>query len=243
MIDIDDLTKEFRCHRAVDRVELTVPKATICVILGPSGCGKTSLLRLIAGLEEPDAGVIRIDGREVSGPKQIVIPPNQRSVGFVFQDLALWPHLHAIDNLKFGLARNGRSNNSIGGHIAELLDMMSLKHCAARYPQQLSGGERQRLAIARALAPGRRYLLMDEPFSSLDPILTAEMVELLQRLKTTFSTTVLYVTHDLDEAMMLADRIVLMNAGRIIDGLEKDAFRELAKDDLLTWYKDRILGA
>lgn len=241
MIHARNLDKQFGKKLALDRLELTVPLHQVVVVLGPSGCGKTSLLRLIAGLEKPDAGEIEIDGKCVSSP-HYVLAPRQRKISMIFQDLALWPHMSVLQNVAFGLQRSLNGDTALEDRAMEALRRVSLDKLTHRYPHQLSGGERQRLAIARALAPGRPYLLMDEPFSSLDPILKDDMLNLVKELQRSLRTTILYVTHNLGEALALADRVLLMNQGRLIGELEYDELSKLSQEALLAWYKSKLLG-
>jgi iron(III) transport system ATP-binding protein len=158
----------------------------------------------------------------------------------VFQDLALWPHMTAAANVAFGLRGRGAGRAAVAGRVAEVLEAVSLGDKAHRYPHQLSGGERQRLAIARAVAPRPACLLMDEPFSSLDPVLKLDMVALLARLKTELDTGIVYVTHNLDEARHLGDRVVVMNAGRLRGILDGQSLAELTEADLLAWYRSNV---
>jgi ABC-type Fe3+/spermidine/putrescine transport system ATPase subunit len=184
------------------------------VILGPSGCGKTTLLRLIAGLDVPDTGTITIEGTRVAGPGRSLVPPHERGLGFVFQDLALWPHLTVAGNLGFVLesARVRRADR--GSRVQRALDMMQIGALGSRYPHQLSGGEQQRVALARALVAQPRVLLLDEPFSSLDAELRTALRGELHRARRELKVTMVYVTHDRDDAD-LADAVVEMHGGRI----------------------------
>ena len=239
MIRAIDLTKRFGGVTALDRLEFAVDPGRITVMLGPSGCGKTTILRLIAGLERPDEGEIEIDGRRVSDPARQVAP-RRRDLGMIFQDLALWPHMRALENVAFGLKGDALERGGIEAQAHKALARVAIEHLADRYPHQLSGGERQRLAIARALAPGRRYLLMDEPFSNLDPVLKEDMIVLVRELRESLGTTILYVTHNLDEALALADRILLMNEGRMAGELGSDDLIGLSQGDLMSWYRDTL---
>jgi len=225
----------------VDHISATVDERELVVALGPSGCGKTTFLRLIAGLEQPDSGEIEINNREVSSVRRL-IPPHQRGLSMIFQDLALWPHMQVLGNVTFGLGKKPGGRTQVQERALEVLRWVGLDGHRARYPHQLSGGERQRLAIARALAPGHPYLLMDEPFSSLDPILKQEMIGLLRRLREELEITVLYVTHNLDEALALADRILMMKKGRLVGELGPDALKDLSEEALLSWYKEKQLA-
>lgn len=235
MIRAENLTRRYGTVPAVNGVTLSLARDEILVVLGPSGGGKTSLLRLIAGFERPDAGEVEIDGIQVSSPRNLT-PPNRRGLGMIFQDLALWPHLTALANVAFGLRGRGESRRTAADRAAAMLHQVVLTEHRERFPHQLSGGERQRLAIARALAPEPAYLLMDEPFGSLDPVLKGEMIRLLRALKDERRMGVIYVTHNLDEALTLADRIVVMNRGQLAGTIAKPALSSLAAADLLAWY-------
>jgi iron(III) transport system ATP-binding protein len=198
---------------AVDRVDLQIEPAEIVCLLGPSGCGKTTLLKLAAGLEIPASGRVLIDGLEVSGPARFV-PPEKRGVGLMFQDFALFPHLSILANVKFGLA--GLPRDVAEAEARKALQRVGLERYADLYPHALSGGEQQRVALARAVAPRPSVLLMDEPFSGLDSRLRDDVrEETLAVLRETRATCII-VTHDPEEAMRMADRIVLMRSGRVV---------------------------
>lgn len=212
-LDIQHVRQVFGSTLAVDDVSLAVrPGETVC-LLGHSGCGKTTLLRVVAGLERPTSGKVVLDGREVAGPG-VFIPPEQRGVGLMFQDYALFPHLTILENVMFGLSR---LPNAKARAIAEAsLSRVGLAKYAGDYPHMLSGGEQQRVALARALAPQPGILLMDEPFSNLDQRMRERIREETMGLLREKDATALVVTHDPNEAMMIADRIVLMRGGRIV---------------------------
>ncbi len=217
-IRIIEVTKRFD-HRAVlDHVSLDVAEGEIVALLGPSGCGKTTLLRLIAGLETPDVGEVWIQGQRVAVARQSLVPPHTRNLGFVFQDLALWPHLTVAGNLGFvlGAARVGKRERQ--EQIDEVLRLLHIEAFAQNYPNQLSGGEQQRVAIARAIVARPRLLLLDEPLSNLDAdlksILLRELAALQQRLR----VTTILVTHDRDEAATFAHRVVMMKRGQVEQG-------------------------
>lgn len=209
----EDLRKRFGDVVAVDGVHLEVRPAELLYLLGPSGCGKTTVLRLIAGLERLDGGVIRIAGREVAGRGRHV-PPEQRQVGMVFQDYALFPHLTVAENVAYGLA--GKPRQAVRQRVEELLRLVGLADLGDRRPQELSGGQQQRLALARALAPRPRVILLDEPFSSLDRglrrYLQAEVHAILRRA----GATAIFVTHDQEEALSMADRVAILWQGRLV---------------------------
>lgn len=215
-ISIRHLTKRFASHQAVDSVTLEIAPKESVVILGSSGCGKTTLLRLIAGLEIPDSGEIWLGDVQVAGPGRSLLPPYRRQIGFVFQDLALWPHLTVAGNLQFVLdaLRVPRAERS--RRIDEALKLVRIDGFAARYPHELSGGEQQRVALARALIGSPRLLLLDEPLSSMDAELRGAMRTELARIQRTLELTTVYVTHDREDAAVLADRVIEMRAGRIV---------------------------
>ena len=215
-ISVRNITKRFASHQALDSVTLEIAHKESVVILGSSGCGKTTLLRLIAGLEIPDSGEIWLGDVQVAGPGRSLLPPFRRQIGFVFQDLALWPHLTVAGNLQFVLdaLRVPRAERS--RRIDEALKLVRIDGFAARYPHELSGGEQQRVALARALIGSPRLLLLDEPLSSMDAELRAAMRTELARIQRTLELTTVYVTHDREDAAVLADRVIEMRAGRIV---------------------------
>jgi ABC-type Fe3+/spermidine/putrescine transport system ATPase subunit len=198
-------------------VSLEVAAGEALVILGPSGCGKTKLLRLVAGLDVPDDGEIWLDSRPVARTGRSLEPPHGRRIGFVFQDLALWPHLTVRGNLTFVMGSVGVAKTVWDERVRSVLELVRIDALANRYPHQLSGGEQQRAALARALVGEPRVLLLDEPFSSLDPELRRALRAELAALQRTLALTTIYVTHDRDDALALADRVVVMRAGRIED--------------------------
>jgi ABC-type Fe3+/spermidine/putrescine transport system ATPase subunit len=218
-ISVRNITKRF-ASQALDAVTLEIALGESVVILGPSGCGKTTLLRLIAGLEVPDGGEIWLGNVQVAGPGRSLVPSYQRQIGFVFQDLALWPHLTVAGNLRFVLeaVRVPRAERS--RRIDDALGLLRIDGFAARYPHELSGGEQQRVALARALIGNPRLLLLDEPLSSLDEELRAAMRTELARIQRTLSLTTIYVTHDREDAAVLGDRVIQMRAGRIVAATE-----------------------
>jgi ABC-type Fe3+/spermidine/putrescine transport system ATPase subunit len=213
---VTDVAKRFGSHQAIDGVSLEVAVGDAVVILGPSGCGKTTLLRLIAGLEVPDRGEIFVNGTNVAGPGRSIVPPHQRGIGFVFQDLALWPHLTVWKNLAFVLGSVKAPRSEREARIHQALTLVRIESLSARYPHELSGGEQQRVALARALVGQPRLLLLDEPLSSLDPALRTTLRAELARLQRDLRVTMVYVTHDTDDAAALADDMVEMCAGRIV---------------------------
>lgn len=197
---------------ALSNVSLDVTEGATLSVLGPSGCGKTTVLRAIAGFEHPQAGEIRIAGRLVCNGTQCV-PPEERGVGMVFQDYALFPHLTVAQNIAFGLRR--LAPQAAADTVAHTLDLVGLTGLAERYPHELSGGQQQRVAIARALAPKPVVLLLDEPFSNLDPDMRGQMREDVQEILQRTGITAVLVTHDHDEAFAMADRVAVLNHGRL----------------------------
>ena len=214
-ITLADVTKRFGSHVALDYVSLVVAAGSAAVILGPSGCGKTTLLRIISGLEVPDTGRVLLNETMVSDAGRAIVPPYQRGLGFVFQDLALWPHLTVRENLDFVLGSMNLSRGDRNRRAEEALGLVRIEPFSTRYPHQLSGGEQQRVALARAIVGEPRVLLLDEPLSSVDPELRAELRSELARLRHALHLTMVYVTHDREDAAALADRVVEMRAGRI----------------------------
>jgi ABC-type Fe3+/spermidine/putrescine transport system ATPase subunit len=214
-VDIRNVRKRFATHQALDGVTLDVASRECVVILGPSGCGKTTLLRLIAGLDVPDAGEIWLNGVRVASPGRSLLAPHRRGIGFVFQDLALWPHLTVYQSLQFVLDSQCVPRAEHDSRVREALKLLRIDGFAGRYPHELSGGEQQRVALARALVGHPRLLLLDEPLSSLDPDLRSAMRSELARLRQELAVTTLCVTHDREDAAVLADRVIEMSAGRI----------------------------
>jgi iron(III) transport system ATP-binding protein len=214
-LTIAHVTKRFGLHTAVDNVSVEFASGEVAVILGPSGGGKTTLLRLIAGLEVPDAGEIWLDGRQVARAHHGIVPPHDRAIGFVFQDLALWPHLTVRKHLRFVLESISVPKADRPSRVRDVLSLLRIEQLAERYPHELSGGEQQRAALARALVGRPRLLLLDEPLSSLDPDLRATLRGELALLQRALDVTMIYVTHDREDATVLADRVVHMQSGRV----------------------------
>jgi iron(III) transport system ATP-binding protein len=204
-------------HPAVDHVSLTLQPGDIGVLIGPSGCGKTSLLRAIAGLEQIHAGRVAIAGQALSDATQpgrpVHLPPERRQIGMVFQDYALFPHLNVHDNVAFGLPKLARTERA--GRVAQMLELVGLAGLEQRFPHQLSGGQQQRIALARALAPQPRLLLLDEPFSNLDVELRERLAHEVRTILKQAATTALFVTHDQMEAFAVGDAIGVMHRGRL----------------------------
>ena len=209
-ITIQGVSRQFGDFTALDEVSVEIPGGSLTALLGPSGSGKSTLLRVIAGLERLDAGTVEIDGRDATA-----LPPQRRGVGFVFQHYAAFRHMTVRENVAFGLKVARRPKAEIRARVEELLELVQLPGLADRYPAQLSGGQRQRMALARALAVEPQVLLLDEPFGALDARVRQELRAWLRRLHDEVHVTTVFVTHDQEEAMEVADRIVVMNAGRI----------------------------
>jgi iron(III) transport system ATP-binding protein len=210
MICVHGVTKRFGAVTAVDAAELCVERGEFVALLGPSGCGKTTLLRLVAGFESPDAGEVRVGDRVVADGSTWVAPERRR-VGMVFQDYALFPHLTVAENVGFGLPRRERRTR-----VPIVLALVDLCGLGGRYPHELSGGQQQRVALARALAPNPELVLLDEPWSNIDPHLRGSMRDELARILRAVGVTVVLVTHDREEAFSLADRIALMRDGTVV---------------------------
>jgi sulfate transport system ATP-binding protein len=225
-IDVHDVGKRFGDFAALSDVTLEVPEGSLTALLGPSGSGKSTLLRIIAGLEQPDSGEVLIDGTEVTGAR-----PQDRGIGFVFQHYAAFAHMSVRNNVAFGLQIRKRPKDEINSRVDELLALVGLTKWAAQYPHQLSGGQRQRMALARALAIEPRVLLLDEPFGALDATVRAELRQWLRRLHDEQGVTTVLVTNDQEEAMEVADRIAVMNAGRIEQvGSPREIYDQPAND-------------
>jgi iron(III) transport system ATP-binding protein len=213
-LELDKLTKRYPGVVAVDAIDLSVRHGEFVCLLGPSGCGKTTTLRMIAGFLEPDAGEIRVGGKTVSSAGSVV-PPERRNMSMIFQSYAVWPHMTVRDNVGYALKMKKLALAEKQTTVDALLKAAKLTDQGERYPAELSGGQQQRVALARALAAKPDILLMDEPLSNLDANLRVEMRYEIRRLHDAFQYTSVYVTHDQIEAMTMADRIVVMNAGRI----------------------------
>jgi sulfate transport system ATP-binding protein len=207
---VRNATRRFGDFTALDDVSVEIPSGSLTALLGPSGSGKSTLLRVIAGLERPDAGSVEIDGRDAT-----TLPPQRRGVGFVFQHYAAFKHMTVRENIAFGLKVARRPKAEIRARVDELLELVQLPGLADRYPAQLSGGQRQRMALARSLAVQPSVLLLDEPFGALDARVRKELRAWLRHLHDEVHVTTVFVTHDQEEAMEVADRIVVMNHGRV----------------------------
>jgi iron(III) transport system ATP-binding protein len=209
----------------LEEVTLAVGPGELLGVLGPSGSGKTTLLRIVLGLLAPDAGEISLDGTLASAGGRVIVPPERRQLGVVFQDLALWPHLSVTGNLAFGLAARGVSRKERHERVEAMLERVGLSGFGRRRPGELSGGERQRVAIARALVVEPRAVLFDEPLANLDPVRRAELLAVFRALLCERATSAVYVTHDPDELAGLADRVAVLEEGRVVQEGPLDELR------------------
>ncbi|CAN5253151.1 ABC transporter ATP-binding protein [soil metagenome] len=209
-VELVDVVKEYSGQRALDGFSLSMAPGEFVALLGPSGCGKTTALRALSGLEEVGGGRILIDGRDVVG-----VPVNRRDIGMVFQSYSLFPHMSAMENVEFGLRMRKVAAKERRDRAAEALELVGLGHLAARYAHQLSGGQQQRVALARALVTRPRVLLLDEPLSALDAKVRVQLRDEIRRIQTELGITTLFVTHDQEEALAVADRVAVMRAGTI----------------------------
>ena len=219
-LELKNLTKKFGSFTAVDDMNLSVADGEMIALLGGSGCGKTTTLRMIAGFTEPWSGSVLVDGKDMKG-----IPPYRRNVGIFFQNYALFPHMTVFQNVAFGLELQKLPKDEIRTRVADILSLVKLTGLDARYPRELSGGQQQRVALARALVTRPQILLLDEPLSNLDAKLRVEMQVEIKRIQKELGITTIIVTHDHEEAVSLADRVIVMNEGKILQiGTPKEIF-------------------
>lgn len=209
-VELKNINKVFKDYKASDNINFGIEKGNLAALLGPSGSGKTTILRMIAGLETPDSGEIIVDGKKVNN-----IPPGERGIGFVFQNYALFRYMTVFDNIAFGLRVRKDKKEDIKKRVSELIDLIGLTGLDRRYPSQLSGGQRQRVAFARALAPNPHLLLLDEPFAAVDAKVRIELRGWLRDIIDRLSITSIFVTHDQEEAIEVADEIIVTNQGRV----------------------------
>lgn len=210
IVELINVTKQWPGTKALDTINLEIRKGEILTLLGPSGCGKSTLMRIIAGFDSQTEGTLMLDGRDVRS-----VPPEKRPVNMVFQRYALFPHLDVFDNVSFALRLKGRKKDEIRDEVNAMLRLVQIEQLGNRWIHEISGGQAQRVALARALINRPQVLLLDEPLAALDLKIRHYMLDELKRIHTETGTTFLYVTHDQDEAMILSDRIALMNSGRI----------------------------
>jgi len=221
-ISLRGISKHFGPVHAVDDVSFEIKRGEFFSLLGPSGCGKTTLLRMLAGFEFPTHGEIFIDGQPMSS-----VPPNERPTNMVFQSYAIFPHLTVAENIGYGLRKKGLSKEEMADTVNQALDRIKLAGYGSRGAHQLSGGQRQRVGVARALAADPPILLMDEPFGALDPVTRAELQREFSALARRLGKTIVFVTHDLREALLLASRIILLENGRIIADCSPQEFPKI----------------
>jgi sulfate transport system ATP-binding protein len=230
-IDVKGVTKRFGDFVALDDVSIKVPDGGLTALLGPSGSGKSTLLRVIAGLEQPDEGQVLIEGEDNTGTRV-----QDRNVGFVFQHYAAFKHMTVFDNIAFGLKIRGKGNGAIRERVKQLIDLVHLTGFDRRFPNQLSGGQRQRMALARALAVEPRVLLLDEPFGALDAKVREELRTWLRRLHDEVHVTTIFVTHDQEEAMDVAEQIIVMNDGAVEQsGEPRDLYENPASEFVMAF--------
>jgi ABC-type Fe3+/spermidine/putrescine transport system ATPase subunit len=210
-VRLESVVKRFRGVDAMDGVSLVVEEGEFFTLLGPSGCGKTTTLRVVAGFYDPDHGAVYFDDVRMNG-----VPPAERGIGIVFQNYALWPHMTVYDNIAYGLRIQRTPASEIDGRVRRVLEQVGLESLGARTPGQLSGGQQQRVAVARALVLNPRVLLLDEPLSNLDAKVRGRLRSEIRRLQQDLRITTIYVTHDQEEALVLSDRIAVMDVGRIL---------------------------
>lgn len=219
-VELDRVVKTFGDHRATDSVSLRIRRGETVAMLGPSGCGKTTILRLIAGFEKPDAGRVLLSGRDMSDRE-----PFERSIGLIFQHYALFPHMNVMDNVEYGLVRRGVPKAERKERVSEMLGIVRMESLARRLPSELSGGQQQRVALARAIVTRPDVVLLDEPLSALDAALRHELRRDLRQVLSSVGATVILVTHDQEEAMTFAERVIVLNQGRIEqDGSPADLY-------------------
>lgn len=227
-ITLEHITHYYGDKETLNDFSFSFERGKTTCLLGPSGCGKTTLLRLIAGLEEPSDGTVKIEGAIVSRKREVIVPPHKRKIGFIFQDLALWPHFNVYENIAFGLKEKKQKN--IKSKVAGLLDLFGIGDKTTKYPHELSGGQKQMVAVARSLALQPEILLMDEPLANIDTHLKENILQHLKTIQREKEFTLLYVTHDHREAMKIADYIIVMDRGRIVAAGTKEEILDSSMD-------------
>ena len=233
-VSLQDLSRSFGTTRALHGLSLEIAPGELVALLGPSGCGKTTALRIVAGFESADSGSVLVDGKDISS-----VPAARRDMGMVFQSYSLFPNMNALDNVAFGLRMRKQGSAQRRKRAGELMDMVGLAEQAQQYPHQLSGGQQQRVALARALAIEPRVLLLDEPLSALDAKVRLQLREQIRTLQQRLGTTTLFVTHDQEEALSMADRVGVMRQGK----LEQIAAPDVLYDDPATVFVAEFVGA
>lgn len=232
-IRLENLCKAFDGKPVIRDISLCIWNHSLTTLLGPSGCGKTTLLRMLAGLETPDGGEIQLGDRCVySSRRKLLVPPEKRDMGFVFQDFALWPHMTVFENVAFGLRARGKTEH-LQQEVERALSIVQLENLGDRYPGALSGGQQQRVAFARAIVLRPECILFDEPLSALDALLRIQMRQELRRLVTQLGITAVFVTHDQEEAMSISDAIAVLQGGRVEQTVSSDKARELVAPSLM----------
>jgi len=232
MIKINNIDKQFGQNKVLNGFKLELQKNEIIALVGISGCGKTTLLRIVAGFEQPDKGYVEIDQKKASTP-DFMIKPHERNISMIFQDLALWPHMNVEKHLIFACKNRQLTKTNLQTTLSEILESVKLSGYNKRYPHELSGGEKQRLSIARALSSRSNYLLMDEPFSSIDNILKDDLHKLIIKIKKDYHMGIIYVTHNIDDALHIADRIAIIQNGTIVQIDKGDALLNNPKNDFV----------
>ncbi len=232
-IELNHITHAYGNQPVLNDFTLHIGKGRLTTLLGGSGCGKTTLLRIIAGLETPQSGEVIIHGKTVTGNGQIIIPPHKRDLGFIFQDLALWPHFTVYKNIAFGLRE--RKEDNVKEKVFDMLGFFGLEEHAPKYPHQLSGGQQQLVAIARSLVLRPRILLLDEPLANLDVKLKRKILEHIRSLKERFDLTMVYVTHDHRESFSIADQVTVLNEGTIMDSGTVDQIK-VSKNEFVKYF-------
>ena len=222
-ISLEQITHRYGDQKVLDSFSCSFEEAKTICLIGPSGCGKTTILRLIAGLESPQKGIIKIDETVVTENEKILLPPHKRKIGFVFQDLALWPHFTVYRNIAFGLKE--RKEEKVSHQVSQILDLFGIADKAKKYPHQLSGGQNQMVAIARSLVHQPEIFLMDEPLANIDVMVKENILSHINQLQEQLGFTMLYVTHDHQEAMQAGDKIMVMNEGVVEAAGTKEEIR------------------